>query len=64
MKRAKPFRRKTLLDGFRRSRTSVERLEVRLETANPGRYIVSCNQRPVPLKPSTSVPGWINGPLV
>ncbi|MEN9761235.1 MAG: hypothetical protein RI906_1061, partial [Pseudomonadota bacterium] len=30
MKRAKPFRRKTLLDGFRRSRTSVERLEDRL----------------------------------
>ncbi|MFZ9627590.1 MAG: LEPR-XLL domain-containing protein, partial [Burkholderiaceae bacterium] len=30
MKRAKPVRRKTLLDGFRRSRTSVERLEDRL----------------------------------
>ena len=30
MKRAKPLRRKTLLDGFRRSRTTVERLEDRL----------------------------------
>lgn len=32
--------------------SSVERLEVTLETANPARYTVTCNQRPVPLKPS------------
>ncbi|MBJ3783270.1 transglutaminase family protein [Devosia sediminis] len=32
--------------------SSVERLEVRLETADPSRYRVACNQRPVPLKPS------------
>jgi uncharacterized protein (DUF2126 family)/transglutaminase-like putative cysteine protease len=29
--------------------SSVERLQVRLETANPDRYAVSCNGRPVPL---------------
>lgn len=29
--------------------SSVERLQVRLETANPGRYTVACNGRPVPL---------------
>ena len=32
--------------------SSVERLEVRLETTNPGRYAITCNQRPVPLQPS------------
>jgi uncharacterized protein (DUF2126 family)/transglutaminase-like putative cysteine protease len=32
--------------------SSVERLEVRLETADPTRYTVTCNQRSVPLKPS------------
>ena len=30
--------------------SSVERLQVRLETANPERYTVACNGRPVPLK--------------
>jgi uncharacterized protein (DUF2126 family) len=30
--------------------SSVERLQVRLETLNPDRYTVTCNQRPVPLK--------------
>lgn len=29
--------------------SSVERVQVRLETANPGRYTVTCNGRPVPL---------------
>lgn len=32
--------------------SSIERLEVKLETASPGRYAVTCNQRPVPLRPS------------
>ena len=32
--------------------SSVERLEVRLEAADPSRYAVACNQRPVPLKPA------------
>jgi uncharacterized protein (DUF2126 family)/transglutaminase-like putative cysteine protease len=30
--------------------SSVERLQVRLETSNPGRYTVTCNGRAVPLK--------------
>jgi uncharacterized protein (DUF2126 family)/transglutaminase-like putative cysteine protease len=30
--------------------SSVERLQVKLETANPERYTVACNGRPVPLK--------------
>jgi len=30
--------------------SSVERLQVKLETANPERYAVACNGRPVPLK--------------
>ena len=30
--------------------SSVERLQVKLETANPGRYAVACNGRPVPLR--------------
>jgi uncharacterized protein (DUF2126 family)/transglutaminase-like putative cysteine protease len=34
--------------------SSVERLEIRLETANPTRYAVTCNQRPVPLKPTAT----------
>ena len=34
--------------------SSVERLQVRLETDNPARYTVTCNQRPVPLKPAGS----------
>jgi uncharacterized protein (DUF2126 family) len=29
--------------------SSVERLQVKLETANPDRYTVACNGRPVPL---------------
>jgi uncharacterized protein (DUF2126 family)/transglutaminase-like putative cysteine protease len=40
--------------------SSVERLQVRLETADPSRYAVACNGRPVPLKPvgnGTSVAG-------
>lgn len=32
--------------------SSVERLEVRLETADPGRYTVTCNQRAVPMRSS------------
>jgi uncharacterized protein (DUF2126 family)/transglutaminase-like putative cysteine protease len=32
--------------------SSVERLQVRLETSNPSRYTVTCNGRPVPLKPT------------
>lgn len=32
--------------------SSVERLQVRLETANPERYRVACNGRAVPLKPT------------
>ena len=32
--------------------SSVERLQVRLEGANPSRYTVTCNQRPVPLQPA------------
>jgi uncharacterized protein (DUF2126 family) len=32
--------------------SSVERLQVRLETLNPDRYTVTCNQRPIPLKPT------------
>ncbi len=32
--------------------SSVERLQVRLETTNPARYTVSCNGRAVPLKPT------------
>ncbi len=34
--------------------SSVERLEVSLQSASPGRYVVTCNKRPVPLKPSAS----------
>ncbi len=34
--------------------SSVERLEVRLETASPERYAVACNRRPVPIKPTAS----------
>ena len=30
--------------------SSVERLQVKLETANPSRYTVACNGRPVPLR--------------
>ncbi|MGB3339540.1 MAG: transglutaminase family protein [Devosia sp.] len=30
--------------------SSVERLQVRLEGINPERYVVTCNQRPVPLR--------------
>jgi uncharacterized protein (DUF2126 family)/transglutaminase-like putative cysteine protease len=41
--------------------SSVERLQVKLEGLNPDRYVVTCNQRPVPLKPTdtkgTSVAG-------
>ncbi len=36
--------------------SSVERLQVKLETANPERYTVACNGRPVPLK-STGTKG-------
>ncbi|WP_337180903.1 transglutaminase family protein [Shinella sp.] len=36
--------------------SSVERLQVKLETANPERYAVACNGRPVPLK-STGTKG-------
>ncbi|MGN6777073.1 DUF2126 domain-containing protein [Rhizobium sp.] len=32
--------------------SSVERLQVRFETANPSRYTVICNGRPVPLTPT------------
>ncbi|MFT4002735.1 MAG: transglutaminase family protein [Rhizobium sp.] len=32
--------------------SSVERLQVRFETANPARYKVACNGRPVPLTPT------------
>jgi uncharacterized protein (DUF2126 family)/transglutaminase-like putative cysteine protease len=32
--------------------SSVERLQVKLETVNPERYIVTCNGRRVPLKPT------------
>ncbi|OLP53538.1 IMP dehydrogenase [Rhizobium rhizosphaerae] len=32
--------------------SSVERLQVTLETINPERYTVACNGRPVPLKPT------------
>lgn len=41
--------------------SSVERLQVKLETSNPGRYRVACNGRAVPLAPTgmsgTSVAG-------
>jgi uncharacterized protein (DUF2126 family) len=30
--------------------SSVERLQVKLETANPERYTVTCNSRPIPLR--------------
>ena len=36
--------------------SSVERLQVKLETANPERYTVACNGRPMPLK-ATGVKG-------
>jgi uncharacterized protein (DUF2126 family)/transglutaminase-like putative cysteine protease len=32
--------------------SSVERLQVKLEGLNPERYTVTCNQRPIPLKPT------------
>ncbi|MFC3074450.1 transglutaminase family protein [Shinella pollutisoli] len=32
--------------------SSVERLQVQLETTNPERYTVACNGRPVPLRPT------------
>jgi uncharacterized protein (DUF2126 family)/transglutaminase-like putative cysteine protease len=32
--------------------SSVERLQVKLETTNPARYTVACNGRPVPLRPA------------
>mgnify|MGYP003639896833 FL=1 len=32
--------------------SSVERLQVKLEGLNPDRYAVTCNQRPVPLRPT------------
>ncbi len=32
--------------------SSVERLQVRFETANPSRYTITCNGRPVPLTPT------------
>lgn len=32
--------------------SSVERLQVRLETSNPSRYTVACNGRAVPLTPT------------
>ena len=32
--------------------SSVERLQVKLECADPTRYLVACNGRPVPLSPS------------
>jgi uncharacterized protein (DUF2126 family) len=32
--------------------SSVERLQVKLETADPSRYMVACNGRPVPIAPS------------
>ncbi len=32
--------------------SSVERLQVKLETANPERYVVTCNRRRVPLAPT------------
>ena len=32
--------------------SSVERLQVKLETLNPERYTVACNGRPVPLRPT------------
>jgi len=32
--------------------SSVERLQVRLETANPARYTVTCNGRALPLTPT------------
>ena len=32
--------------------SSVERLQVRLETSNPARYTVTCNGRPIPLQPT------------
>ncbi len=32
--------------------SSVERLQVRLEAADPARYRVACNRRPVPLQPT------------
>jgi uncharacterized protein (DUF2126 family)/transglutaminase-like putative cysteine protease len=35
--------------------SSVERLQVRLETTNPGRYLVACNRRRVPLAPAGGV---------
>jgi uncharacterized protein (DUF2126 family)/transglutaminase-like putative cysteine protease len=41
--------------------SSVERLQVKFTAADPGRYAVACNQRPVPLRPSgqagTSIAG-------
>ena len=41
--------------------SSVERLEVRLETADPARYTVTCNQRLVPLKPSGTSGKYVGG---
>ncbi|SFZ83239.1 Uncharacterized conserved protein, DUF2126 family [Devosia enhydra] len=32
--------------------SSVERLQVRLEAADPSRYAIACNRRPVPLRPT------------
>jgi uncharacterized protein (DUF2126 family)/transglutaminase-like putative cysteine protease len=34
--------------------SSVERLQVKLDTANPERFTVACNGRPVPLQPTRS----------
>lgn len=41
--------------------SSVERLEVKLDAANPSRYVVTCNQRPVPLKPTANTQTAVGG---
>ncbi|NMA99216.1 MAG: transglutaminase-like family protein, partial [Phyllobacteriaceae bacterium] len=41
--------------------SSVERLEVILETTNPARYKVACNQREVPLTPSKTSGNYVGG---
>ncbi|TCO71646.1 DUF2126 domain-containing protein [Rhodovulum euryhalinum] len=41
--------------------SSVERMQVKLTTTSPGRYIVTCNRRPVPLHPTETSGTAIGG---
>jgi uncharacterized protein (DUF2126 family) len=41
--------------------SSVERLQVKLTTTDPGRYIVACNQRKVPMTPALAAGSAVGG---